>query len=206
MIKRSTTTVSAQSEASKYYDTTSGITYSSITHNNGVTYRVALPENGTVSDAILQIVSPNSFAWCGFAWGGHMTQNPLSVGWATRDTTGQQAIISSRIAYGYYAVPYPNENAEYTYLQGTTANETHWQVTTRCQGCTKWSSADGDFDLHTQTEAVVAYACSSVPPEEPKNNGSLFNIHEQFGIWSHDLTIAKNGSFAAWVVGNKYEQ
>lgn len=89
---------SAQSNAIKHYDPETGITYSSITHSTGVTYRVALPANSSTSDAILQIVSPNEFAWCGLAWGGHMTQNPLSVAWATGAQSGQKAIVSSRMA------------------------------------------------------------------------------------------------------------
>ncbi|KAF2106893.1 hypothetical protein BDV96DRAFT_472929, partial [Lophiotrema nucula] len=149
--------------ASKYYDPTSGITYASITHANGVTYRIALPPNSVDSDAILQMVSPNDVAWCGLAWGGHMTQNPLSVSWSTG--------------------------------QGTSANTTHWQVTARCQGCTRWSSADGDTNLDSQPEALFAYACSSVAPDVRTSNTSAFNIHEQYGTWTHDLIIAKNESY-----------
>ena len=90
--------VLAQYEASKFFDSTTGITFSSITHSNGVSYRVALPTNTSTSDAIFQVVSPLSFAWCGLAWGGHMTNNPLSVSWATGASTGEKAIVSSRMA------------------------------------------------------------------------------------------------------------
>jgi hypothetical protein len=107
---------------------------------------------------------------------------------------------------GYYAVPQPYEGAEYTYLKGTTANSTHWTMTARCQGCTRWSSADGDFNLENENEAVLAYACSSVPPEERTSNTSSFNIHEQFGIWSHNLAIAKNASFSDWIKNNPYQE
>ncbi|OAL48240.1 CBD9-like protein [Pyrenochaeta sp. DS3sAY3a] len=193
--------VSAQ-EASKYFDPATGITFSSITHNNGLTTRVALPANGTSSDAILQIITPSAFAWCGLAWGGHMTNNPLSVTWATGEATGEKVIVSSRMAFGYYAIPYTYDGAEYTNIPtGTSVNATHWQITTRCRGCTQWSSADGDFNLHNEPSAVLAYACSSVPPDTPSRNDSSFNIHEQFGIWSHDFTIAKNASYGSWVSG-----
>ncbi|KAF2734811.1 CBD9-like protein [Polyplosphaeria fusca] len=197
-----TSLVVAQDVATKYYDPTSKISYSSLTLPNGVTYRIALPENSSTSDAIFQVVSPSTFAWCGLAWGGHMTNNPLSVNWATGASTGRQAIVSSRMAFGYYATPGAYDGATYTYLPGTSANSTHWQLTARCQGCTRWSSADGDFNLENQTEAVLAYACSSVAPDDKTSNTSAFNIHEQFGIWSHDLTIAKNASFGEWVKGN----
>ncbi|KAF2864737.1 hypothetical protein BDV95DRAFT_655571 [Massariosphaeria phaeospora] len=191
-------------EVTKYYDPTTNITFSSITHANGVSYRIALPIDSPVADAIFQIVSPNDFAWCGLAWGGHMTQNPLSVSWPTGQTTGQQAIVSSRFAYGYYAIPQPYDSATYTYLRGTSANATHWQVTARCQGCTRWSSSDGDFNIEVLSETVLAYACSSVAPEAPASNTSAFNVHEQFGIWGHDLQAGKSAraDFDEWVRGN----
>jgi hypothetical protein len=31
----------------------------------------------------------------------------------------------------------------------------------------------------------------------------MFNIHEQFGIWSHELSFAKNASFGEWVESNQ---
>lgn len=106
----------------------------------------------------------------------------------------------------YYAVPSPYEGAEYTLLKGTTTNATHWQVTARCRGCTSWSSADGDFNLHNDDQAILAYACSSVTPDEKTSNTSTFNIHEQFGIWSHELSFAKNESFGDWVKANEVQE
>ncbi|KAH8704670.1 hypothetical protein GQ44DRAFT_732217 [Phaeosphaeriaceae sp. PMI808] len=105
--------------ASKYFDPTTGITFSSITHANGVSYRIALPYNGTSPDSILQIVSPGSFAWCGLAWGGHMTNNPLSVTWKTEASDGGKVLVSSRMAFGYYAVPLPYESATYTVIHAS---------------------------------------------------------------------------------------
>ncbi|KAF2821370.1 CBD9-like protein [Ophiobolus disseminans] len=189
---------SAQNGASKYFDPITGITFSSVTHANGVSYRVALPINATMPDTIVQIASPSSFAWCGLAWGGHMTNNPLSVAWSTGATDGERALVSSRMAFGYYAIPQPYEGATYTPLH-TSATAEGWSITARCQGCTQWSSSDGDFNLQNDESAVLAYACSSVAPDTPSSNSSTFNIHEQFGIWSHDLTLARNASYAKWV-------
>ncbi|KAF2191561.1 iron reductase domain protein [Zopfia rhizophila CBS 207.26] len=199
------TTATSQYTATKFYDRASGITWSHITHSNGVTYRVALPLTSNSSDAILQVIVPNKFAWCGLAWGGHMTNNPLSVHWNTNATTGLKALVSSRMAFGYYATPQPYDGAEYTYLKGTTSNSTHWQVTSRCQGCTRWSSSDGDYAIDSQDETQLAYACSSVPPDKPTSNTSTFNVHEQFGTWIHDLKIAKNASFANHIKNNPYK-
>jgi hypothetical protein len=144
-----------------------------------------------------------------------MTNNPLSVSWPTGATSGQKSIVSSRMALyvssepgildntniisGYSSIPGPYADATYTYLKGPEANSTHWTMTARCQGCTIWSSSDGDFNIQNQTEAVFAYACSSTPPATPSSNTSAIQVHEQFGIWGHDLSAAKNASFSSWV-------
>lgn len=109
-----------------------------------------------------------------------------------------QKVSTLTISSGYYATPAPYDGAIYTYLNGIEANETHWQITARCQGCTQWD----DTNIHTEDFAVLAYACATTPPDEPASNSSNFNMHDQFGIWGHDLTIAKNASFADWVANN----
>ena len=45
-------------------------------------------------DAVLQIVAPINIGWNGFAWGGSMTYNPLTITWVN----GQNVMISSRMA------------------------------------------------------------------------------------------------------------
>jgi hypothetical protein len=84
--------------ASPYYDSTSGITYSSVTLPNGVSYRLALPINSTTADGIIQIVAPTKYGWCGFAWGGRMVSNPLSVAWPSKAASGQKVMVSNRWA------------------------------------------------------------------------------------------------------------
>jgi hypothetical protein len=60
-------------------------------------FRVAVPDSaatGAAFDTLLQIVSPVSLTWVGFAWGGGMTLNPLTVIWPN----GNGATVSSRWA------------------------------------------------------------------------------------------------------------
>ena len=60
-----------------------------------ITFRVAIPETTAAPfDILLQIVAPVSVGWAGLAWGGKMTNNPLTVGWAN----GKSATVSSRFA------------------------------------------------------------------------------------------------------------
>ena len=63
------------------------------------TYRVALPSDATQNsayDVVLQVIAPNSLTWAGFAWGGSMIQNPLTVVWPNGNSG--QATTSSRWA------------------------------------------------------------------------------------------------------------
>jgi hypothetical protein len=197
-------TTSAQWESYSYTEASTGITYSSNDLPNGLTYRIALPLAANSSDAIFQIVAPKAYGWCALAWGGHMLSNPLAVAWATEADSGPKGIASSRIAFGYYAVPRPNDAATYTLLdKATTSNTTHWTVTARCRGCTSYSSSDdGDVVVDAGDTAHFAYACSSVAPLERANNESDFSQHENPGSWESDLKRAKNADYAKWVADN----
>lgn len=58
-------------------------------------FRIAIPEGASGSfDTVLEMITPVSLTWTGFAWGGGMTLNPLSVAWPN----GNSATISSRWA------------------------------------------------------------------------------------------------------------
>ncbi len=77
-------------------DTTAGICFSTYTvPANGISVGIALPETVTDPyDAIISISAPVNTTWAGFAWGGTMTYNPLTVGWAN----GKTSVVSSRMA------------------------------------------------------------------------------------------------------------
>lgn len=78
----------------KYCNATSSICYLqySTTASNPV-FRIAIPDGASAPFAVLlQIIAPVSLGWAGFAWGGGMTLNPLTVAWPN----GNKAIVSSR--------------------------------------------------------------------------------------------------------------
>ena len=69
-------------------------------------FRVAVPDSAatnTAFDTLLQIVSPASLGWVGFAWGGGMTLNPLTVVWPN----GNGATVSSRWATCVFSFFFP---------------------------------------------------------------------------------------------------
>lgn len=85
-------------DSTPFEDAETGLTFASYTSDRGIIFRVAIPDpvpEDKIFDTVLQIVSPADVGWAGFAWGGHMTYNPLAIGWA--DDAGSVA-LSSRIA------------------------------------------------------------------------------------------------------------
>lgn len=63
-----------------------------------LTLRTAIPSSAapnTAYDAVLQVIAPLEVGWAGFAWGGTMIYNPLTVGWSA-GLSG--AVVSSQRA------------------------------------------------------------------------------------------------------------
>ncbi|KAI0389099.1 actin-domain-containing protein [Xylariaceae sp. FL0594] len=194
--------VSAQADSEPFTDAETGITFQSATNSEGVTYRLALPADASADkpyDVILQVVAPITLGWTGWAWGGAMTYNPLTVVWAN----GKSVVHSSRQALGYY-MPGTYEDAKYTVLRGTGVNETHFKFTALCSGCASWTDFDGNpSTLDGASQVNFAYAFSANPVEEPSNNETSFNIHDSVGHWTHDLAAARSDKFSAWVAANQ---
>jgi len=82
--------------AVKYCDAATEICYSEYKTPENIAIRIAIPENATAGnfDILLQIQAPKTVGWAGIAWGGVMTNNPLTVAWAS----GTTSVVSSRRA------------------------------------------------------------------------------------------------------------
>ncbi|KAK4158840.1 hypothetical protein QBC43DRAFT_138833 [Cladorrhinum sp. PSN259] len=188
-------------DSSVYKDAETGLTFSSYTNDRGISYRVAIPEQiptgDKIFDTVLQIESPKEVGWAGFAWGGHMTYNPLAIAWAN----GNDVVFSSRIAYGYYSPP-DYADSHYTILKtGTHVNATHFKVTVKCTGCSRWGDEDIGFtEIDPEYDSTLAYAYSDHPVDTPSDPASSFGIHDSLGHPVYALgTQAKNADFATKV-------
>ncbi|KAK3942610.1 hypothetical protein QBC46DRAFT_283506 [Diplogelasinospora grovesii] len=187
-------------DSSAYVDKETGLTYASYTSDRGIIFRVAVPDTvptSLVYDTVLQIVSPIAVGWAGLAWGGSMTYNPLAITWANGT---HNVVITSRYAYGYYVPPvYPSSN--YTVLKtGTHINATHWQITAKCTGCTKWGDdSTGVTTIDPKIQNTIAFAYSNTPVDTPADAGSSFGIHDSIGHPVFDLSVAENKNFTAAV-------
>lgn len=110
------------------------------------------------------------------------------------------AVLSGiRLTVGHsgLSMPQPYADAEYSYLQGTGYNKTHWTLNVRCRGCSQWNDVDGKpASLNPgNTSVPFAHAYSSKLPAQPANNRSTFNVHSSFGHWTLDLTQGQNANF-----------
>ncbi|KAI0129932.1 hypothetical protein BJ170DRAFT_593474 [Xylariales sp. AK1849] len=191
--------VSAQADTVAYNDTETGILFQSYTDENGVSFRVALPETTDGEyDALIQIEAPADLGWVAWAWAGTMAYNPLTVVW----TSGNDVIHSSRLAYGFYT-PSTYPNATYTPLKGTGVTSGTLKFTALCRGCTTWQDSDGNPQtLDLSQPAGFAFALSHTTVDTPADNSSSFSIHDVVGHWNADLTAAKSADFDSWVAKN----
>ncbi|KAK4231651.1 hypothetical protein QBC38DRAFT_201091 [Podospora fimiseda] len=159
-------------------------------------FRIAIPSDATSStafDTVLQIISPTALGWVGFAWGGGMTGNPLTVVWPNGGSG--QVTVSSRWANGR-TLPTTYSSATYKTLSSS-RNTTHWSVEVVCTGCSRWSGGS----INTQGYGQFAWALSRTAVPQPSNPSSSFSIHSNVGMISEPLDYGKNPRdvFTAWI-------
>ncbi|KAH6853123.1 hypothetical protein B0I37DRAFT_348609 [Chaetomium sp. MPI-CAGE-AT-0009] len=178
-------TLDKRQTTGQYCDAASGMCY--LEYSWGPTvpvFRIAVPDSAASNskfDTLLQIVSPASFGWVGFSWGGGMTLNPLTVVWPN----GEGATVSSRWSTGR-TLPDLYPSATYRTV-GASRNSTHWTVETVCSGCSQWSGGG----LSATGTNTFAWAVSETTVAQPANSGSSFEIHDNVGMFSESLEQAK---------------
>lgn len=84
-----------QATTAKFCDASFGnVCYAQYATPN-VVFGIAIPAvDAAPFKTLLKITAPNSAGWAGLAWGGGMTNNPLTVAWPN----GNGAMVSSRWA------------------------------------------------------------------------------------------------------------
>ncbi|KAM7182884.1 hypothetical protein V8F20_012810 [Naviculisporaceae sp. PSN 640] len=146
-------------------------------------YRIAIPDvSAAPFDILLQIVAPKTIGWAGIAWGGQMSNNPLTIGWPN----GNSAVVSSRWTSGK-SLPGAYAGARYTTLPTSTSNSTHWQLDVLCQGCSQWANGA----LNPNGQNALAWAKANRAVSSPSSNTSSFAAHDAKAIFAHDLSQAK---------------
>jgi len=191
-----------------YHDAETGFTFSQYLAQyeigSSIAVRIAIPSPITNStyDVVLQVVAPMDVGWAGIAWGGQMALNPLTVAWAN----GNNVVVSSRYATGHVA-PTTDSSASYTLFKtGTHTNRTHWQYTAKCSGCSSFlggSSSSTRTTLSATGTNHLAFAYASSKPSNPSSSTSSIPVHDVYGYWNHDFSVAGNAAFASLVSKDK---
>jgi len=178
--------------ATEYTDADTGITFQRFySEGYGFSFGITFPENPTAtSEFIGQIVGQNNGGWSGVSLGGGMVNNLLVVTWLN----GDKIVHSLRMASGYIEPEvYKNTGPVLTPLHQK-VNSTHFALTFRCQGCTKWGETGG-FDP-TSGFAVMGWASSLDAPANKADPASSILYHNngfgQYGV------IISDGSYAAY--------
>ncbi|PVH98563.1 Auxilliary activities family 12 protein [Periconia macrospinosa] len=181
-------------------DAATKICYSTYTQTEiDITYGIALPKNATDPyDAIIKITAPADKKWVGFAWGGQMVWDPLTVVWPNATSV----VASARWAFST-GMPLGYEGAEHFLLKGSSSNSTHWTVNALCKGCTGWqSNEDERYALNATGTTQFAWAYGTTDVSTPQNNDSTFSVHAAVGHWNHDLNAARVDDFDSLVKSN----
>ncbi|KAL1889012.1 hypothetical protein Sste5346_009192 [Sporothrix stenoceras] len=164
--------------------TGSNVCLAEFSSTSSVTYRIGVQDAATSSttyDTLLQIIAPIATGWTGLAWGGSMTNNPLTVAWPSTDNS---AIVSSRWATGH-TLPAAYTGATYRTLSSS-KNTTHWTLSVVCTGCSQWSGGSLAASANT-----LAWASSTRAVTTPASNTSTFGYHTGRGTISVDLSTAR---------------
>ncbi|OTB00750.1 putative iron reductase domain protein [Hypoxylon sp. CI-4A] len=196
-----------EAQAGVFRDPDTGFTFSESTvaistGSDGITFRIAIPSDAPTTggyDAVVQVVAPNAAGWVGLAWGGSMTNNPLTVGWVN----GATGVVSGRRATSHVA-PTPDSSATLQVLsKGTKTNGTHWQFTAKCTGCASFTtSGTTTKNLNPAGSNRLAFAYAKSKPSQPSSSSSPINVHDLFNYWDHDFASAGNSGFADLVQKN----
>ncbi|KAM7184406.1 cellobiose dehydrogenase [Rhypophila sp. PSN 637] len=176
--------VKRQDTTTKYCPGGTQICFSEyVVESQNLIYRIAIPDvDAAPFDILLQIVAPKTIGWAGLAWGGKMSNNPLTIGWPN----GNKPIVSSRWTSGK-SLPGAYAGAKYTTLPTSTSNSTHWQLDVLCQGCSQWSGGS----LNPNGQNALAWAKANRAVATASSNTSSFSAHDAKAIFAHDLSQAK---------------
>ncbi|EUC48068.1 iron reductase domain protein [Bipolaris oryzae ATCC 44560] len=191
--------------STSYKDPETGFTFSetkaAATLTSNIIYRIAQPANVSANqpyDIVLQVIAPSSLGWVGLAWGGSMVRNPLTVSYPN----GQKATVSSRWATGH-ATPQQYSSATYTPLStGNKANNTHWQLTVKCTGCTAYNGSSGPVYVEPSASRRLAFACSQGRVSNPGSTSASIPVHDVYNYITHDFSAGRNEGWAALLEKN----
>lgn len=84
-------------------------------------------------------------------------------------------------------------------------NESHWQVTAKCTGCTAWTGLNGPTVINPSSPShTFGWALAKIPVHEPADNMTTFAAHDATGTVEFDLSQSRSSNFTGKYLENKF--
>lgn len=179
---------------------------------------------------VIQVVAPVDVGWAGIAWAGQMMLCPLTVVWANGNSCHRLlSLCHVRLAHPLThsslftqafakADDVCQRSCDAKYVQRCLVravqdrnhtNRTHWQYTAKCSGCSSFLGGASSSSRTTLTGSgsnQLAFAYASAKPSNPSSNTSTIPVHDVYGYWSHDFSVAGNAAFASLVSKDSWKK
>lgn len=135
--------------------------------------------------------------WMGMTHSSGMTGSLLLVTWPN----GNDIEYSFRYASGYVAPDIYTGNATLSVISQS-SNDTHYEITYRCQDCWAWEQdgvSGGQVPATTASAGqILGWAQATDPPTNPKNADSDIKQHVGDGLFGAAVGSARNTAYTKW--------
>ncbi|RGP74571.1 cellobiose dehydrogenase [Fusarium sporotrichioides] len=184
--------VSAASE--EYKDADTGITFQQfVDKSSKFTFGIAMPETPS-TDFIGQIIAPISEGYASVGMGSTMSKKLLVVAWPNDG----KVLSSVRQASGYTSPDVLDDDTVKIkpIEKGVKVGTDSFTFTFLCEGCIK---TDGTTFKASDANAVMAFAFSTTPLDDPTDASGALNYHGAgFGGFSVDAASSQSADYDTW--------
>jgi len=178
-------------------------TFSTTVGQGDAQWGMALPaaaDTAMENEYIGRLVVPrvNTGTWMGLSHFSEMTSSLLLVAWLDNE----DIVTSFRYATGYVAPDIYTGNATLSQISST-VNDTHYELTYRCENCWSWDQAGVTGSQVPATTAsaaqLIGWAQATNPPTNPGEPDSAIQQHANDGIFGALVKSARNADYTSWV-------
>lgn len=147
----------------------------------------------------LVVTRPSTGTWMGISHTSGMTSSLLLLTWLG---SSENVMTSFRYASGYVEPDVYSGNATLSVIDST-VNDTHYELTYRCQNCWKWEEdgeAGSQVPATTSAAAqLIGWAQATQAPTSPGEADTGIKQHAQDGIFAATVGSARNTAYTDWI-------
>lgn len=102
-----------------------------------------------------------------------------------------------------HSTPQQYPSATYTPLTtGNKSNNTHWQYTVKCTGCTTYTGSSGAVRIDPSGSKRLGFACAQGKVSNPSSTSATIPVHDVYNYITHDFSAGANQNFQALLSKN----